>query len=584
MCLCVRKNNFKMKNIKILNIFFFLVLLSFGCNEDEFLELTNPNAITTDTFWQSERQFNSGLTTVYGALQFQTISGGLQVHEMILGDIGGTESWYRPFTFRNLTYTDNTYYVTDKWDQLYIGIFRANQVIQFIETADPEIFTGDSKMQIEAQARCLRAFFYFQLVHTYGGAVLHTQVIEDNADFHKPFSSMEEVTNNLIIPDLEFAKENLPPTWSGKDLGRVTWGTATSLLGKVYLFDERWAEAAAEFKEVIDSGIYELMPDIMDNFTHFNEFNAESIFEVSYSQELNPGANGDFVDDTPFISGAEASNMATEFGQLNYGAFNTLLPTYYLHELFTNDEVDPDNSVNDGNLQSKRLSASICPRNGETMFYNLPIGERGGWGFGQSSYIKKYTNWYHADAEDTNRRSGINFRHIRLADVYLMYAEAVLEASGDVETAIDYIDLVRSRAGVITLRQYMEDLGGQFPQMHISKEVNGNFPLVEPSVESVMTHLRRVERPLELCFEGHRWKDLVRWGIVDDVFQQLRSEEVWREENIDDLMLNDGGVAPLFMVERIRPDFILCSQNYNSTEHDYLPIPTQERQNNNMIN
>ncbi len=567
-----------------IHIILLTTVLVFGCKEDEFLELTNPNAITTATFWESERQFNSGLTTVYGALQFQAISGGLLQHEMVLGDIGGTESWYRPTAFRNLTYNDGTYYVTDKWDQCYVGIFRANQVIQYIQEADPNIFSGNSRLEIEAQARFIRAFLYFLVNHTYGGAVMHTKVAESNDDFHKPFSPMEEVTNTLIIPDLEFARENLPQIWTGDNIGRVTWGAATAMLGKVYLYDENWAKAAELFKEVIDSDIYNLTPDIMDNFTHYNEFNSESIFEVAYNAELNPGASGDAVDDSPWESGAEASNMATAMGHLNFGAFNTVLVSYYLHELFVNDEVDPDNPMNDGNEQSKRMSASVCPRNGETLYYNLPIGERGGWAFGQSAYVKKHANWYHLDAEDTNHRSGINFRHIRLADVYLMYAEAVLNANGDVNTAIEYIDKVRSRAGVITLQQYMDDNAGLFPQLHISIQVHGSQPLVSPTVENVMAHIRRVERPLELCYEGHRWKDLVRWGIVSEVFNELRQDEIWRDENTAAMQIDGGGVAPLFIVERIRPDFFLSSQNYNSAQHDYFPIPVQERQNNNMIN
>ena len=195
----------------------------------------------------------------------------------------------------------------------------------------------------------------------------------------------------------------------------------------------------------------------------------------------------------------------------------------------------------------------------------------------------KHTNWYHLPNEDALGRSGINFRHIRLADVYLMYAEAVLEASGDVTTAMDYIDRVRSRAGVVTLQKYMDDNGGKFPAMHTSVQIRGRHKFVDPTVESVMTHLRRVERPLELCFEGHRWKDMVRWGVVQEYFDDLLKDEEWRNTFGAILDLNGTGVGPLFIKERIRPDFILSSQNYSSSQHDYYPIPTQERQNNNMI-
>ncbi|MEM7656155.1 MAG: RagB/SusD family nutrient uptake outer membrane protein [Bacteroidota bacterium] len=352
----------------------------------------------------------------------------------------------------------------------------------------------------------------------------------------------------------------------------------------MHLYDENWSEAASLFREVIDSDLYQLTPDIMDNFTHEQEFNSESIFEVAYSAELNPGANGSAVDDSPWETGAEATTIATALGQLNFGAFNTLLPSYYLHELFVNDEVDLDNPINDGNLHSRRMSASICPRNGETMYYGLPIGERGGWGFGQSAYVKKYTNWYHLEAEDNNSRSGINFRHIRLADVYLMYAEAVLEEKGDVNTAIEFIDRVRSRAGVRTLQQYLDERAGTFPQLHHSIQVRGEQPWVPATAENLLTHLMRVERPLELCFEGDRWKDLVRWGKAAEIFQDLRQDEIWREANTDLLGINEIGVEPLLIVERIRPDFLIATQNYNPTQHDYLPIPTQEVQTNNKIN
>ncbi|MEM6963917.1 MAG: RagB/SusD family nutrient uptake outer membrane protein [Bacteroidota bacterium] len=573
-----------MKNYKILYTFILTTLLLFGCKEDEFLTEVNPNAITTDTFWQTEAHYQSALTTVYSALQFQSVSGGELVYEMILGDIGGTETWYRPTAFRNLNFNDNIYHVTNKWDELYVGIFRANQVIQNIQTEDESIFSGNAKIEIEAQAKFLRAWFYWQLAHTYNGAVMHLEVIENDEDFHKPFSSKEEVTEQIIKPDLEFAKANLPEKWEGGDVGRVTWGSATSMLGKVYLFEEDWTRAAAEFKEVIDADIYALTPDIRHNWSEENEFNEESIFEVAYSDELNPGVGGAVVDDNNFESGAEATTLARALGQLNFGAFNTLLPSYIVHEMFVYDEVDPNNSINDGNLQSKRMSASICPFNGETDFYLLPIGSAGGWAFGQSAYIKKHTNWYHLPSEDVQSRSGINFRHIRLADVYLMYAEAVLEASGDVATAIEYVDRIRTRAGVITLQQYIDDNGGKMPAMHRSRQIHGNWELNEPTVDAVMTHIRRVERPLELCYEGHRWKDLVRWGIVKEVFDELRADEVWRETFAAILSLTDGGVPPIFVVERIRPDFFLAAQNYVSEEHDYFPIPAQERQNNNMIN
>lgn len=566
------------KNILLLTS----TLLFVACDESSFLEEINPNATTSAIFWETENQFNSGLTTVYGALQFQNVSGSGLQYEMVRADLGGTESWYAPNTFRSLTYTDGTFYVTDKWNELYVGIFRANQVIENINTVDPTVFTENSKNEIEAQARFLRAYFYFELVNTYGGAVMQTKIAETTEDLKQPFSSIEEVNNAIIIPDLDFAKENLPLEWtSSDDLGRVTQGSAKSLLGKLYLYDKKWSEAADLFKEVIDSNVYTLVPDILDNFTDQNEFNSESIFEVNFSSTIAAGVNGNIVDNSTTETGAEASALARPLAQLNFGGYNTVLPSYYLHELFVYDEVDSTNPVNNGNTQSKRMGASIVPKNGDGEYYNLPIGQKAGWAYGQSSYVKKHTNWYNQESEDVNSRSGINYRAIRLADVYLMYAEAVLMDTGDFNTAITYIDKVRTRAGVKTLQEYMNENVGQFPQLHISKQVHTVQPLVNPSIETVLTHIQRVERPLELCFEGQRWKDLVRWGIVEQVFTELRADEVWRQNNLD---VTGEGEAPIYINERIRPDFIIASSVYNSAQHDYFPVPTLEVQANNNLN
>ncbi|WP_075342982.1 RagB/SusD family nutrient uptake outer membrane protein [Tenacibaculum agarivorans] len=580
-----------MKNLKKISLLslLFLVVTLVSCDEEEFLKEVNPNAITEDTFWKTQEQFNAALTTVYGALQFQSISGGLLQHQMVRGDIAGTEPWYRPLQFRNLTFNDGTFYVTDKWNELYIGVFRANQVINQLLSADSSVtFNGNSKTEIEAQARFLRAFFYFQIAHTYGQGIIHTTV-PAAGEFNKDLSTIQEITETVIKPDLEFAKSNLPQTWSDQDLGRVTWGAATSLLGKVYLYEEDWGMAASNFKEVIDSGLYSLTPEIMDNFRHDTEFNSESIFEVVYNDELAPGIGGGAVDDFPGGVGAEASTLSTATGQLSFNAFNTVLASYYLHEMLINDVIDPSSSVNDTNIHSKRLTATIAPRNGEGEYYNRPFLDKPGWGFGQSAYIKKHSNWYHKDQEDAvefSGRSGINFRHIRLADVFLMYAEAVLELNGDVNTAIEYIDRVRSRAGVIPLNNYITNNGGMFPQLHVSIQVHGSQPMVSPTSENVMTHLRRVERPSELCFEGQRWNDLVRWGIVAEVFNELAADEVWRETNKETvLQVSNGGVAPLFIIERIRPDFMVANSSYTPSQHDYLPIPTGEVQSNgNLIN
>ncbi len=567
-------------NLVKLTLLFVLVITS--CNESVFLDEPNPNFITPEIFWETEGQFQSALATVYGALQYRSISGAELVQEFVMGDIAGTEPWYRPFAFRNLAFNDGIIHVVDKWEECYVGIFRANQVIVNLQNADEDVISEDAKNVIEGQARFLRAFFYWQLAHSYGGGMINTDIARSTEDFNQPFSTKEEITSTIIIPDLEFAVENLPETWSGEDVGRITWGAATSMLAKVHLFDENWSQAAALFKEVIDSGNYALTRDITDNFWHENEFNEESILEVNYSFDINPGNSGFPIDDTPFNTGSESTTLSTEVGRLGAGGFNTVLPTYNLHEMLVDDEVDPDNPINDENVESRRMNATIAPQNGEGLWYLEPYGTIGGWGGGQTAYVKKHSNWYHLPAEPAEGRSGINFRQIRYADVLLMYAEAIINANGDYMTAIEYIDMVRSRAGVYTLQQYMDMNGGAFPQLHISKQVHGERPLVTPNSETVLTHIQRVERAVELCYEGHRWKDLVRWGIVKEVFDELRADEVWRQQNL--ASIQDPTEQPFVINGHVRPDFTVAAQLYDPELHDYFPIPSTEIQSNEIYN
>lgn len=576
-----------MKNINKYILLLTAVVYMTACNESDFLDQTNPNNITAETFWKTESDFQAALNTVYGALQFESVSGAGLTFEMVQGDLGGTEFWYPHDAFATLNFTNSTGYVRDKWNDLYVGILRANQVIENLSSEDAD-FEDDMKIAIEAEAKFLRAFFYFNLVHSYGGAVIKTTVPQAGDDFNGAFASITDVNTQVIIPDLEFAYDNLPTTYAATDKGRATWGAAAAMLGKVYLYAQDYNNAASYFKEVIDSNIYSLTTDIMDNFTHFNEFNSESIFETNYSDALKEGVNGQQKDAYQWTWGSEAGSEATaigwQTGQLSFGGYNTVLASYYLHEMFSYDEKDLNNPLNPATgVESKRMTATLAAINGEGDYYNVPIGTNGGWGFGQSAYVKKHSNWYHMDRESGFERSGINFRHIRLADVFLMYAEAILQDQGDAAAteAMGYIDRVRRRAGVVTLEDYVANNGGQFPAMHTSVVVNGAHSYVNPTAANLLTHIMMVERPLELAFEGHRWKDLVRWGIVGDVLTQHRADEEWLLANINDDTDPLWNTAPFYFSDAarpVRPDYAVSAANYNSATHDYYPIPTGEVQ------
>lgn len=593
------KNTFITKTILLI----IATVLFTGC-EKELLEQSNPNAITTDSFWKTRDDFDKATNALYSSLQFPSVSGGELINNMLRSDEGGTESWYgTPLSYTNLTWTDASTFVQSRWSELYIGIYRANQVLYFASKAD--FLSDEEKKLILAQARFLRGLNYFWLATTYNGAVIHDELAQDNEQFHRPFSPASEVYSKVVIPDLQIAYKDLPKVWTGKNTtGRFTWGAAASMLGKVYLYQKDWTNAAKYFKEVIDAadndGLYRLTSVYMDNFTSENEFNSESILEVAFSDNYKQGANGSAVDNVLGSAGSEAQSLASAFASIiGAGGYNTVLPTYWMQELFVaGDSLDVSIPANVGRRYSSRTFASIVVEFGDGDYYKAPLTtnlvtgqkSKANFAYGQGSKVKKWTQWYKVESEDpaTGARSGINFRHIRLADIYLMYAEAVLEGSGDVNTAKTYIDKVRKRAGVLTLQQYQDANNGQIPVLDKPRFPNSlkTHDLTPLNKTSLLRHLRMVERPLELSFEGHRWNDLVRWGIIKDVFTQRYEEE----KLITKKLINPatGGISgpkifPLYLNERVRPDWVVPAATYQSATHDYFPIPAIEKQSNKAL-
>ncbi|MEO9476573.1 MAG: RagB/SusD family nutrient uptake outer membrane protein [Cyclobacteriaceae bacterium] len=566
----------KTNKISILSILALTVAFC-GCDEDKFLTQVNPNQLTEATFWSSEADANAALTTVYAALQLQSVSGGDLNYEMVKSDLGGTNDWTRHFDYTELSVSDVDGPVERSWAELYIGIFRANQVIRLVPGIEEDDFTDEEKTLIVAQARFLRAFFYFEIAYKFGQGVITTTSTGTDEDIHIPLSTQQEIIDQVIMPDLEFALENLPSAddLDNDDMGRVTWGAAKTLQGKIYLYAQDWDAAAAAFLEVIQSGSYSLVSDPLDNFNHTSKFNSESIFEVPFDGEINAGSTDtQQVDDTPFNTGSESSTMARWFAPYSLAGWQVVMPTYFAHELMLAD------SVSGSSDRSARYNVNVVGSRDNTIYYydqpsvlRAEVGRR--WGFGESAYIKKYTNWYHQDDEGVEWRTSINFKHMRLADVYLMYAEAVLESTGDIATAIEYIDRVRSRAGVVLLQDYI-DANGTIPQLHVSAELYGTRPQVAPTLENIRTHLRMVERPTELCYENTRWRDLVRWDIVQSVMESHLADE-----NIRVGLGPNENRPPLHIAGRIRPDFVNVGVgNYDPETDNYFPIPSIEVQNN----
>lgn len=573
----------KNKLIKYIVVGWIITLPSTSCTD--FLEEQNPNEISTETYWNTLKDLDNGLIAVYNAFKHSSILS-------IPPEYNRSDMTWPGFGRPNTT---DPYYLqifneaanapNQKWEALYRGIFRSNQVILATDNLmgtfrNPE--QEERALEIMAQARFFRGLFYFYLHNSFnnGSVVIYDFVPKDEEDFYQPLSSAEDV-RAFYLADLKFAHENLPPVWSNNaNKGRVTAGAAAAVLGKSYLYDENYEKASEYFKDVIENPGYgyALTESIGDNFTTRREHNEESILEINYS--LN------FRSEVSIWAEEQVSNT------LNYvfspvGGWRTILPSCWLIMAYKNDSIDindPRNVVidEDGNTRfrkySLRTSYSIALVDDPDMpYYQTTPARAVFFNNGETAYYRKYTNWDIVEDERDivpNLRSGVNARVIRLADVYLMYAECLIQGSGNINEALVYINRVRHRSAL----QLLGPQGsGEFPMAnHDGKAYDA---------QSLMHHLMTVERPLELSVEGNaiRHLDMRRWGITKQRFQDL-SQRKYTSDNYT--FINEDGESETRWGSVLKEvvtgenpifnEYIQAADNYIENVHAYWPIPNSE--------
>ena len=543
-----------MKRNKLLILLIATLTVLCSCSYDQ-LNVENPNNLPLNNFWSSEEDIQKGLIATYAALQLDGLFGGASsTQHPVRSDTGRPNNWNaNAIGLSKLAFNENSDIVKKRWRDCYIGIFRANQVLANLYTID---LSEQTRTQIEAEARFLRGFFYYSLYRGYNGGsvIIHTTPPQSSEDFYKSPSPANEVFN-LIKSDLEFAYTNLPQQYeNSQDLGRATWGAATAMLGKLHINAHNYDLAKMKFKEILDSNLYSLTANIGDNFDAEHEMNSESIFEVAFSTELSQGTSGSAADGP---LGSEATSRARTLATVEGGGYRTIMPSYYMTMLFKKDSMDITNPINSNRTgvanYSIRASMSIAIANDDnTTLYQNPSNLGGAYNNNEASYLKKFQNWTLLRESDQSI-SGINERVIRLADVMLLYAECLLQTGGAYTEALDLINEIRYRAGVVLLEP------------------------VDYDNSSTMEHIMWTERPLELMFEGHdtRWEDLTRWDKVQEQYDRLALKSyVLISKNLyefDPAIHNEDNK----LIE-----FESAATSYQSAIHNYFPIPSTEQNSN----
>lgn len=423
-----------------------LSLTLFFCScKESFLNLAPISSASTSTFYKTGGDMVIALNGAYSSLQTTGQYGSFFVVSEIPSDdtkpvLSGSVTDQDEFDKFYLR-TTNPFLAT-RWADGYRGIYRTNTILARIDAVQMDEIL---KKRLSSESKFLRALMYFNLVRVFGDVPLVLKEIADPAEGYSYGRVAVAEIYVQIIKDLIEAEGNLPDKYTGADVGRVTKGAVRTLLAKVYLTRKQYNEAASKLKEVIDGGVYDLLPNYADVFKAANKNHKESIFDVQYKK----GSIG------------EGSNFANSYAPENSG--NAVI------QFGGNGNNQPTadfvNAIETGDL---RFNVSMAT--GYTNAAGIKV---------DYNHVRKY-----ADAPTVVNDSEDNFTVLRFADVLLMYAETLNE-NGKSDEALPFLNKVRKRAGLT------------------NKSVLSQVDL-RLAIEQ--------ERRIELCFEGHRWFDLVRTG------------------------------------------------------------------------
>lgn len=465
-----------MKSIRYIT-FFILSAMLLGACEDDFLTETNPNAPTAATFWQTDQDAVKATNAVYESMTYEGMYMRMMhaMQDIRSDDATGDSPWIELSSPGNFTVAATNAAPQWVWRDAYHGVYRANQVIQYVPGIDMDSALRD---RLVGEAKFLRAFYYFHLVKMFENVPLIIEPATSPDDYLQAQAPAADVWAQ-IVTDLTEAQAVLPQSYA-QDIGRATWGAATTYLGVAHLFNANFNAADVEFKRIIDSGLYRLVADPRHNGGYENENNEESIFEIQFSRDVGGTENG------------WAGAPAPTWGETHARSIT------YAPQGFGWADVTPSRGLYQTFQEEKTVDGEDDPRLHATMFYNRPgmtIYGRNFQEFYADNPDQIFWRKYESDipgGDENDQRSGINIRVMRYADVLLMYAETQNELGNQAEAA-RRVQEARDRAN-------LPDRQAEFAALS----------------QSAMRDRIAHERFLELAGEGKRFDDVRRWGWLDD--------------------------------------------------------------------
>ncbi len=461
-----------MKNIflkkKLITVVTILMVLSMSCT-DEFVEISPTYSIDSENYFNSSQDYYNALVAAYDLLQptyVNVILGEIASDNTLCGGENPTDviGWQQVDDMKHTPINSN---LQDIWNWMFSGVQRTNYFMEFKDKTD---FEGKDEMI--GEIRFLRAYYHFELVKWFGPIPLKTdrrfQIGDEKSIPRSPVSDVYA----QIEEDLIFAAGVLPIT--PRKIGRATKGAAQALLGKAYLYQEKFEEAATVLTELIEDKNYSLVEDYNSIFEMEGENGPESVFEVQYTDV--EGASFDCLQCSEGNVAVGFNGVRKYSGPLFTPGFSFNIPVQEAVDEFEPGDLRKEVAILDIESWAASTDAEYAEGNEHTGYYNRKYLPR-----------KRSVN----AQGDLNLTNPNNYRAIRYADVLLMAAEAYNRGGISDAKAQEYVSLVRRRA---------------------FGDTNHDITLTGAALTDAIFHERRVE----LMGEGHRFFDLVRTGRAAD--------------------------------------------------------------------
>lgn len=470
------KIKFIMKNKIIQYIGIFLLMVS-NLSCENFLQEEVRGIIDPSTFYRSDAEATLAVNGIYLNLRQNGFYGNWQgIHtftQLGADELESSRQFGGNEPMQNYTITQSNYSnARELWQSIYRMIGDANSVINNVENS-PNI-SDPVKRQSIGEALYLRSFGYYHLSNLWGDVPFYDEEIpiaDAAALVRRP---VNEIRNDLIRDLKRIENENLlPGIYTGSDLGRPTLWAAKTLMAKIYLWQKNWASARLECLSIISDSPHNLLPHYSDVFDVNNPFNQEVIWAIDFQKDVpgnaqvrTDGFNPRLRDEPRKPAERAALSQALAARNEEFNGYGLTVPILSFIDQFPKDDLRRPY-----NILSHYLGFELT-----------------------FQYLTKFTNFDFVNSPRGNHGEATLI--FRLADVYLMLAEAENELGGP-ENAFAYINAVRERA----------------------------YDPVQPFIGLSQMELRTAiqdERKWELAGEGHRRYDLIRWGILLETVQNAK--------------------------------------------------------------